>query len=309
MDASGQRVPDAQSIRAADRPALGIALMVVGMLIVPLLDACAKILSADYPVVQVSWARFAFHFLWLLPIVTWRGHRWWSIPPLPWVHASRSLFLLLATVLFFLAISVVPIPNALALLFISPLVVALAAPLALGEQFSPARIAAAAIGLGGVVMVLRPGTEDFAPAALFALAAGVSYAMYILATRRVAGRSPPLLTLFYTSVVGVLVLSLIAPWTWVWPDLRGWTLMALMGLLAAAGHFMVIKACEFAEASLLSPFNYTEMIGAAAVSYWLFGYFPDGWVWAGIAVICGAGIAVSLWELKPARATPETVDL
>ncbi len=279
------------------------------MLIVPLLDACAKILSADYSVLQISWARFAFHFLWLLPVVTLRGHPWWRLPAAPWLHASRSLFLLIATVLFFLAISVVPIPNALALLFVSPLVVTLAAPIILGERFAPARIVAAAVGLGGVVMVLRPGTADFSPAALFALAAGVSYAMYIITTRRVAGRSPPLLTLFYTSVVGFLVLSVITPWVWISPDARGWTLMALMGLMAAVGHFMVIKACEFAEASLLSPFNYAEIIGATAVSYWLFGYFPDLWVWSGIAVICGAGIAISLWELKPGRVTPEIVNL
>lgn len=296
-------------ITSADRPVLGITLMIIGMLIVPLLDGCAKILSADYSVLQVSWARFAFHFVWLLPIVAWRGHRWWRIPSSPWLHASRSAFLLIATVFFFLAISVVPIPNALALLFVSPLIVTVAAPFILDERFAPARITAATIGLFGVLVVLRPGTTDFSPMALFALGAGFSYAMYIITTRRVAGRSPPLLTLFYTAVVGFFVLSLVMPWVWIWPDATGWGLMALMGLIAAAGHFMVIKACDYADASLLSPFNYAEIIGATAVSYWLFGYFPDTWVWTGIAIICGTGIAISLWELKPARGVPETVDL
>ena len=294
---------------SADRPALGITLMVTGMLIVPMLDACAKILSEDYTVLQVSWARFAFHFAWLLPIVTWRGHRWWQMPRSPWLHLARSGFLLLATVCFFLSIRTVPIPNALALLFVSPIVVTLAAPVLLGERFSPPRVAAAGIGLVGVLIVLRPGTADFSPMALFAVAAGCCYAMYILTTRRVAGEGPPLVTLFYTAVVGFSMLSLLMPWVWIWPDARGWGLMALMGLLAALGHFLVIQACEYADASLLSPYNYTEIIGATAISYWLFGYFPDLWVWLGIAVICGTGIAISAWELKPARNVPETVDL
>ena len=297
------------AVESADRPALGITLMVAGMLIVPMLDACAKILSADYAVLQVSWARFAFHFLWLLPIVTWRGYRWWRVPTSPWLHLSRSAFLTLATVCFFLAISVVPIPNALALLFVSPLAVTLVAPFLLREPFSPARVSAAAVGLVGVLIVLRPGTSDFSPMALFAVAAGLSYAMYIITTRRVAGQGPPLVTLFYTAVVGFFTLSLTMPVVWIWPDARGWGLMALMGLLAAAGHFLVIQACEYADASLLSPFNYTEIVGATAVSYWIFGYFPDLWAWLGIAVICGSGIAISLWELKPARRVPETVDL
>ncbi len=111
-----------------DRPLLGILLMSMAMLVVPLLDACAKILSQDYPVLQVSWGRFAFHFLWLLPLVSWHRYRWWRTPSMPWTQGLRSVFLLLATVCLFLAIRGNQIPTALALLFISPLVVTLLAP-------------------------------------------------------------------------------------------------------------------------------------------------------------------------------------
>lgn len=293
----------------SQRPLLGISLMSIGMLLVPLLDACAKLLTRDYPVLQVSWARFAFHFVWLLPLVSWQGLRWWRMPPLPWMQAWRSLALLLATVCFFGAIRSNPIPICLALLFVSPLFVSLLAPVLLGESFAPKRLVAALVGFAGVLVVLRPGVDAFDPSVLLALAAGLSYALYVMATRRVAGRVAPLLTLFYTAVVGFVVLSMAMPVVWVAPDPRGWGLMALMGLFAAAGHYLIIKACEVADASLVAPFNYVEIIGATAVSLFLFGYFPDAWAWLGIAIICCSGLAITLLEWWPRRALPEVVDL
>lgn len=293
----------------AQRPLLGITLMSVGMLLVPLLDACAKILARDYPVLQVAWARFAFHFLWLLPLVIWRGHSWWRPPPMPWFQAGRSLVLLMATVCFFFAIRSNPIPICLALLFVAPLFVSLMAPLLLGEPFAPRRLLAAGAGFVGVLVVLRPGTGGFDPTVLLALVAGFCYALYVVATRRLAGRAPPLLTLFYTAVVGFAVLSLIMPAVWVAPAPRAWAMMGLMGLFAAAGHFLIIKACEVADASLVAPFNYVEIVGATAVGYLVFGFFPDGWAWVGIAIICASGLVVSMLEWRPRRAVPEVVDL
>jgi drug/metabolite transporter (DMT)-like permease len=293
----------------ADRPLAGIALMVGAMLVVPLLDGCAKILSQDYSVFQVSWARFAFHFVWLLPLISLRGHRWWRLPPFPWTQFARSLFLLLATVSFFYSIRTNPIPNALALLFVSPLIVAVLSPLLLREQFRPGRLMAALTGFAGVLIVLRPASDAFNPTALFALVAGFFYAMYIIATRRLANRVPPLLTLLHTAVAGFVVLSLIMPAVWVWPDFRSWQLMALMGLFAATGHFMILKSCELAAASLVAPFNYVEIVGATAVSYFLFGYFPDLWVWLGVAIIAGSGLVVSMQEFRASRTNVENVDL
>ncbi|MEH6651634.1 MAG: DMT family transporter [Motiliproteus sp.] len=291
------------------RPLLGIGLMILGMMLVPLLDACAKVLSRDYPVLEITWARFMFHFLWLLPVVHWQRLPWWRMPSMPGIQVIRSLFLTFATLLFFLAIKDNPIPNALALLFISPLVVTLVAPFALGESFDGKRAGAAVMGFVGVLVVLRPTSDAFQPSVLFALAAGISYACYLMATRKLANRSAPLLTLFYTAIAGLLLLSLMVPAVWVTPDAKGWGVMALMGLFAAAGHYMIIRACEYASASLLSPFNYTEIIGATSVSYLLFGYFPDAMVWIGIAIISISGIYVSMLEYRSNKKKLEHVDL
>jgi drug/metabolite transporter (DMT)-like permease len=123
----------------------GIALMLIAMMVVPVLDVMAKILSRSYPVMEVSWARFFFHTLWLLPILYWRNLKWWHLPKNPGLQVFRSLMLTCATVLFFTAIKSNPIPNALTLLFISPLVVAIIAPFLLGERFD--------LGMGVGVLV------------------------------------------------------------------------------------------------------------------------------------------------------------
>tara|TARA_R110001583_G_C5607019_1_gene404987 strand:- start:429 stop:1280 length:852 start_codon:yes stop_codon:yes gene_type:complete len=283
--------------------------MVLGMLLVPLMDACAKVLSRDYPVLEITWARFMFHFLWLLPVVHWQRLPWWKMPPAPGIQMVRSLFLTLATLSFFLAIKENPIPNALALLFISPLVVTLVAPFVLNECFDRKRAGAVVVGFIGVLVVLRPASDEFQPSVLFALGAGVGYACYLMATRKLANRSAPLLTLFHTAIAGLLLLSAMVPAVWITPDAKGWGLMALMGLFAAAGHYMVIRACEYASASLLSPFNYTEIITASTVSYLLFDYFPDAMVWVGMTIISLSGIYISMLEYRNNKKLLENVDL
>ncbi len=281
-----------------ERPFIGIALMVLGMSIIPLLDVCAKLLNENYPVLQVTWARFAFHLVFLIILLSLRKQRWWQRPLAPKTQIIRSLFLLLATLCFFTAIKTTPIPNAIALIFISPLIVTLLSPIFLGESFHWSRLTAVITGFIGVLIVLQPTTEGFNPQSLFALAAGASYALYLITTRKLSQQRTPLLTLFYTAVAGAIVMTVIVPFVWVSPDLKSWGLMALMGLAAATGHFFIIRAFDYAAASLLAPFNYAEIIMTTLLSYWLFNYFPTPTVWLGIAIIIASGIYSSLQEYR-----------
>ena len=141
----------------------GIALMLGAMSVVPMLDVIAKILSESYPVMQISWARFAFHTLWLLPLLYWQKLRWWRMPKQPSFHLLRSLMLTLATLFFFTAIKTNPIPNALTLLFVSPLIVAMLAPFVLGERFDIFIGIGVLVGFIGVIIVLQPDTDQFKP--------------------------------------------------------------------------------------------------------------------------------------------------
>ncbi len=282
-----------------------MALMMLAMVFVPVLDLFAKLLAVDYAVIQVTWARFVFHGLWLLPLLAWKGVVWWRMPNQPVFQLLRSLMLTITTVAFFYAIKDNPIPTALTLLFVSPLIVAIFAPVLLGESFDIARGIAVVLGFLGVLVVLRPTTDSFSPTILWALLAGISYAFYIMFTRKLSASGPPLLTLFYTAIGGVLVLTPLVGSVWQTPNLTGLVMMASMGLFAAIGHFLIIMACEYATASQLSPFNYFEIVAATAISYFAFDFFPDVYVWVGIAIICTSGAYVSWRELqlsKKARA-------
>ena len=281
----------------------GIALMLGAMSVVPMLDVIAKILSESYPVIQISWARFSFHTLWLLPLLYWKKLRWWQIPKQPGFHLLRSLMLTLATLFFFTAIKTNPIPNALTLLFVSPLIVAMLAPCVLGERFDIFIGIGVLVGFVGVVIVLQPDTEQFRPSLMYALVAGFCYALYIITTRKLSLSGAPLLTLFYTAIVGTLVLGPMAISAWVVPDLAGILMAAAMGLVAATSHFMIIKAFECATASELSPFGYFEIVVAMALSFFVFKFVPTDEALIGLIIIIISGLFVSWRSMKNNRAT------
>ena len=280
----------------------GIALMIGAMSVVPMLDVIAKILSENYPVMQISWARFAFHTLWLLPLLYWKKLRWWRMPRQPSFHLLRSLMHTLSTLLFFTAIKTNPIPNALTLLFVSPLIVAMLAPFVLGERFDIFIGAGVLVGFIGVIIVLQPDTDQFKPSLLYALVAGFCYSLYIITTRKLSLSGPPLLTLFYTAIVGTLVLGPMAVLDWIAPDLVGILMAAAMGLVAATAHFMIIKAFECATASELSPFGYFEIVVAIVLSYFVFKFVPTTEAVIGLIIIISSGLFVSWRAMKNNKA-------
>lgn len=286
---------------AEDSPAKGIVLMLAAMAVVPVMDGVAKHLSASFPVLQVVWARYFFHLLILLPVVLWRHGAGALLLRNPWLQVARGGFLLGSTVLFFAAIAVMPIADALALVFVAPLVVTALSPLILGERVGLRRWTAVGVGFVGVVVIVRPGLSAFHPGMLLALGAGTVYAFYSMATRKLSGSAPPLVTLVYTALLGALVMSALVPVVWTPPGTKDLFWMVLMGALAAGGHFLVIKSFEHAEASLLAPLGYSEIVMATVVGYVAFGDFPDAWTWLGVAIVITSGVYVSLRERRGAR--------
>ena len=278
----------------------GIVLLVVGCQIVPVMDAFAKLLADGYPVLQVVWARFFFHFLFIMPVVLWRYGLAMLRQPRLWLQLLRGGFLVGATFCFFTALKYLPLADTLAISFVSPMLVTLLSPFVLGERVGWRRIAAVLVGFAGALVIVRPGFAEVGIGALGALGSAACYACYVLATRKLAGTAPPLVTLAYTSVVGCAVLSAImltgGSTVWHGPDAEGLLLMAGVGLVAVVGHFLVIRAYDLAEASLLAPFNYSEMVSAAALGLLIFNEFPDAWTWLGIAIIVASGVYIALRE-------------
>jgi drug/metabolite transporter (DMT)-like permease len=148
------------------------------------------------------------------------------------------------------------------------------------------------------MVIIRPGFEVFQPASVFGLGIGFAFALYILLTRKLRGRTPPLVTLGWVALIGVVVTSLMVPFVFVpmaWAD---WLGLVMIGVLGALAHQCIIRAFEMAPAAVLSPLGYAEILMAVLIGYLWFGDFPDGFTWAGILIIAGAGLYVGWREQR-----------
>ncbi|MCK6454314.1 MAG: DMT family transporter [Alphaproteobacteria bacterium] len=275
-----------------------IAMMVLALSVLPVSDSIGKYLTASVPVLQVVWARYFFHLAVVTPIALAGHGRRALAPRVAARQAIRGVFLVMSSISFFFGLRFLPLADSVAVLFVAPLIVTALAPLVLGERVGWRRYAAVAVGFLGALAIIRPGGGAYGWYALFPLASGFCYAGYLLATRKLAGSAPPMVTLAYTAVTGAAVLSAILPFVWRWPTPLEMVLMASMGPIAASGHYLLIRAHERAPASLLAPFSYWQIVTTAAIGYVLFGDFPDRWTWTGAAILVASGLYVWLRERK-----------
>ena len=284
----------------------GILYMVVGVSLIPVMNAVAKSLAADYPMTQVVWARFLGHLLWMAlffgPVVgaaLLRTNR-------PYEMLGRSLVFFASNFLFIAALPHVQLASASAIMFTAPLVVvALSVPL-LKERVGPWRTTAVVAGFCGVLVVIRPGTTVFEPAAILIMTAATCFALYQIWTRRLARYELPQTLIIYTALVGAIIMTLVAPWTARAPDdLADVAKFASIGLLGGAAQYLIIRALQRAPASVVSPLGYSELIGAVALGYLVFGDLPDRYTWIGSAIIISSGLLVVYRENLRHRSVSE----
>lgn len=264
---------------------LGIALMAAAMLLVPTVDGIAKALSATHSPLYISWARYASACLFVLPwAVARRGRHFLPREELP-AHALRTFFAAAAMCCFFAAISFAPLADVTSAYFVGPIVAAILSVLLLGEALTWRKIAALALGFIGAVVVVNPG-GGLNAGLLLGVAAGVLFALYIIATRMTSRASDPVGTLAFQCLFGAALLAPLAVWQWSLPSAGELWLFLLMGAVSALCHFMTISAFRHAEASLLAPLSYLELLGAVVIGYVVFHDLP------GIRVAAGAGLIV-----------------
>lgn len=270
--------------------------MVLAMFIIPFVDAIAKELSSRYSVMQITWARYFFHFCLMLPLVLMKHGVRSLVPAQPVAQLFRGGLLMCATFLYFSAISTIPLTDALALIFVYPVIVTILSAMILGEPVGARRWSAVLVGLVGAGVIIRPGFEGTGVGTLMALGAGVSYGCYLIATRKLANSAPPFVTLTFTALIGAVVFSALVPAYWQTPPPMDLVMMVSLGALAAVGHYLLIKAFEYAQASVLAPIGYSEIIMTTLLGYIIFDDFPDGLTWVGIAIIISSGIYISVRE-------------
>ena len=273
-----------------------ILLNISAWMLLPFMDGMAKHLSTEIHFIQVVWGRYFFMaILSLLITYFFFNHnlRWPKNLP---IQLSRSLFLFLSTVFFFFSISKISLAEALTLSFVSPIIVTILSIFLLNEKVGVRRWIAVFLGFAGVIIVIRPGFNEINIATVAALGTGICYAFYIVSTRKLSSIDSPLLTLLFTGLSGVILISLVVPFFWTWMNFSQWLILISLASIGTVAHLLIILSLNFAEASKLAPLGYFEIITNVLIGYYFFNDFPNKWIWVGLLLIISSGIYISIRE-------------
>ncbi|WP_366141423.1 DMT family transporter [uncultured Shimia sp.] len=228
------------------------------------------------------------------------------------MHLIRGFCVVFANITFFLGLSVLPLADAVAVFFISPLIITALSVLILREQVGPRRWMAVFAGLIGVLIMVRPGTEDFRIALFLPMIAAFAYAFLHILTRKIGGTESAATMSVYIQITFIVVSGLVGlslghgqyvgqgdPMFdfllrgWAWPaEPRDWGILFLLGITSALGGFFISQAYRLAEASVIAPLEYTAMPIAIFFGVVIFGEWPEPLSWLGMSLIIGAGLFI-----------------
>jgi drug/metabolite transporter (DMT)-like permease len=274
----------------ADRPFRGIALILASTAFLGASDVTAKYLSATLPSIEIAWIRFLVFALIMSPAMMPGSPLYALRSQRPGLQMMRGVTLLASSLLFISGLRFLPIAEASATGFVSPLFVTALSIFFLGEKVGVRRWLATAVGLIGVLIILRPGTGAFHPAAFFPIVSALAWAGTLIMTRMMSGRELAVTTMTYSSIVGVCVLSVLVPFVWVAPSWQDVMFGVFIGVASSAGQWIVVLAFRYADASVLAPFSYTQLLSVSILGFVIFGELPDTWTVTGAAFIVASGL-------------------
>jgi drug/metabolite transporter (DMT)-like permease len=280
-------------------PLSAVLLIVVAVALFSCTESIIKSLTQRYPVPLLLWARFAVQALIILALFgPSMGVKLARSPQLG-LQIWRGIMLIGSSACFFHALRRLPLADATAIIYTTPVFVIALSVVVLKERLTRPRIAFVAAGFLGMLLIARPGVSIVQGAALLALVSAAFYAVFQILTRRLHGEDPRV-TVFIPAVCGAVLtlpLLLLVDFPVAMP-MADVALLALMGALGTTGHFIFIRAFRSAPASALTPFTYTQLIWAVLLGWLVFGQFPDGWALAGIAAIAGSGLLLAFHERR-----------
>jgi drug/metabolite transporter (DMT)-like permease len=293
-------------------PLSAVLLIVCASACFTTVDVSVKLLSQRYPVPLVVWARWGVQALVLLAAVGPRMRldllRTQRLP----LHLARGALLIGSSVCFFSALRFLPLAEATALNYTSPIMVTLLAGWVLGERLTRPRWAFVVAGFVGMLLIVRPGGDLLGPTALLAVGAAALYATFQIMTRKLAGENLMVL-MIYPSLVGTAVLSLVVPFVRSdeWYPTSDLAAFVGIGALGSLGHLLFVRAFQTASASALAPFTYAQLVWSTLAGWLVFGTFPDGWTLTGIFIIAGSGVVLTWyerWRANLPQSEPAAVD-
>jgi drug/metabolite transporter (DMT)-like permease len=281
-----------------DRILRAILSTILAMACFSILNAMSKTLSTSgYPVIEVIWARYVFAFVFMLAMFLPRsGLKLFSIRRLD-TQVVRGLLLFFSSYLFFHGVVYLPLATAASISLASPIIVTALSARLLKEPVGPRRWAAVVVGFIGALIVVRPGQAAFDWHVLLIVASTICSSFYQIFSRRYGQTERPDASATVATIVGTVAATPFVPFEWVMPATT-WHMVLFvgMGIMAGTGHYFLTIAYSQAPASVVSPFNYTQLIGSAAMGFIVFHEFPDLWTWIGAAVIIASGLYIGYRE-------------
>lgn len=284
-------------------------------------DMAIKALSGGYALHQVVLIRSAIALVILLAVILpLTGGLSQMRTRRPGKHLIRGLFVLGSNMAFYAALAVMPIADATAIFFVSPLMIALFSVIFLGERVGPHRWGAITVGLMGALIMIRPGSESFSTVALLPLLAAAGYAGLQVMTRSMGLGERATTMAFYTQMTFLgfsMAMGLAAGdgrfdpggdsagafllRAWSWPQGEDWPFLVLAGVGTALGGLLIAQAYRICEAALVAPLEYSAMPIAIFWGLVVFGEWPDSVAWIGITLILGGGVYMIFRESRAAR--------
>lgn len=278
----------------------GVLFLLVATLLFALHDATSKHLIALFSVPLLVWARYLIYIVIMLVGVVPRMGREIIVTRHPLLMITRALMLVGVSVCFQNALKSLPLAEATALTFITPMIVSLAAGPLLKEKVSLTIWLATLSGFIGVLLIARPGGGLNAVGVIYALATALCYAAYQILTRKLTSSEPAMRQVFYTALAGAIVMSLFVPsyWTGVIPTPGQSLLIISLGLTAGIGQFLLIHAFRSTPASTISPLLYSQLVWAMLFGWIVFDQLPDLLTTVGMLVIGGSCLIIALYQAE-----------
>ena len=269
----------------------GGLLMLAASVMFSLSDTMAKYITQSVPVIQLATIRYVvFVAMAASPLLRTRRASLRSRRPL--LQVLRGLGVVGSALAFIFSLGSLPIAEATAINFITPLLITVLAIPVLGEVVRPQGWAAVLIGFGGVLVVVRPGLGGLHPAAALVLLSSLFWCMAMLITRQLVGIDRSGVTLLWTSVTGLIVLLCMLPFV-ITPITAGQAgLCGAVGVVASLGQWSATVAYRHARATVLAPLTYSQLIWSSMLGYLVFAAAPDRWTLAGAAIIICSGLYV-----------------
>lgn len=285
---------------------------VLAVLYISIVDTTAKAFTDELHGVQLVWGYFvgiAISLVVYFTISLARGkigpnERAALRPKNPKLQLLRTFFLAFTVGTLFMGLAELPIAEATAISFLSPLMItALSAPI-LKERVGIHRWTAVLVGFMGVLIIVRPGSGIASWAALLILVSAFSFACFQISTRILSYTDASLTTLLVTGLGGLFWTSLAVPFFWSETTTTHWLVFLGTGALGAGAHLHMINAFKDAEASVLAPMAYTKLIWVTILGYVLFDDFPSLNTWIGSALIIAGGLYIVYREQRFGRVKP-----